>query len=525
MKALILSGQTPREPDDNRKDNITSEEASQLPIRFEEIESANSYCAPDGELSDAQMSLSRRDDAQLIAGDTSGAADTVTQIDQVVVDAETGKLVSVAAGGEMLTAEQFFSIYRLMGNRAKLSETELLLDRQQQQMEIWMDTLTRQMAAMMSSVYRMEAYLSQKLGLPITEENVFSAQSAEALKEDAPAMPEARPQSEEAQEQAPTQQDMPSASELGQEKEQEKEKPELRAEPLSALFPGSDAEQDEQQALLELPLLEKLDRIERMLDAAASGDAAREAANSAEAEDFTQPETADLTEPEDFTQPETADLTEPEAFAQPETADLPEPEDFIEPETLDLTEAGAFAEPGALHLTEVEEPAVEEEAVAEQEAALADAVSAEVGDENADLTERDEEEDTAESVAEMYSLKRPGAFYGDEEPIGKQLIESVIAELEAEDFAQPEDKADVEAVSEDDAAAAEEAGAEAESAAESAETAGVSAQNDTEKQRERTAQRNADRAASTFWENSGSQLLGMGLFVLVYCILTYFNIL
>lgn len=269
MRPIILSGQSLHMPDDNGKDHgnpgeasdaafgsenlkrenlvadASGEETSQLPVQFNEIESANSY----GEASLSENGyVGSADEAICVRPDAIG------QIDKVVVDAETGKLVSVTAGGEMLPAERFFAICSLAGaNDRGINHIEMILSKQQQQMETWMEVLSQQMSTMMNSMLRMEEYLSQKL-----ERAAAEAEDAPAEATEAPAETSAAEElcGDEAQEQV-----SPSVSEIGQDAEPEAESAEASAQQLLA----SETEQDGLPAE-ELPLSEEADRCEQPAD-------------------------------------------------------------------------------------------------------------------------------------------------------------------------------------------------------------------------------------------------------------------
>jgi hypothetical protein len=458
QKTLILSGQSLHAPVVNTRDNetlgessiaifrkgslkmeylvvnVSGEETSQLLVRFKEIESANSYCvlvSLDDNLPDNQAPLSPNDYIQLIGEDICVRPGTIGQIDKVIVDAETGDLISVTVGEEILSAEQFFTIYNLTGSDdTELGRAEMILNKQQQQIEAWMETLSQQMSTMTDSMLRMEKCLSQKLEQPATGADCISVRPTELSEVNDQVMSKVHPHSTETPDHVSSQFHMPLTSETEQDMERTNEQSAFNANLQMENPLASATKQDEHQSVLETLLLGKLDHIEQTLDVLVSRESLHD----------------------------TAIPTEQKKII----SDTPFPE-----------------------------------------------FEADDKNENVTLIKQAKEEDMTGFHTESYSLKQPGTISEEEKPIKDLLLDSIIAELKTARLDQPENKTDPQTVLSPDPV----------------KTADTAAKSRSEMHQVHTTQQKVKRSTSAFWKNSGSQVLGMSLFVMVYCMLTFFQIL
>ena len=137
--------------------NVPGEEGTSFPIRFEEIEMVSTYCiliSRNGDAPDEQAPLTSEEYIQLLGEAICVRPGVVAQIDKVVVDAETGELLSAEAGEEMLSARDLLAIYAAEEGGAEKDRTANVLNNQQ--METWVEVLAQQMSAMTRALTRME---------------------------------------------------------------------------------------------------------------------------------------------------------------------------------------------------------------------------------------------------------------------------------------------------------------------------------------------------------------------------------
>ena len=121
------------------------------------------------------------------------------------------------------------------------------------------------------------------------------------------------------------------------------------------------------------------------------------------------------------------------------------------------------------------------------------------------MTTQPQEEETFDFQLGAYSLKQPGADDAGDEPFQKLLLDSIIDEFKTGDFSQTADAPE----------GANPPAAHAQSPVE----------HPSEGSRANPVSRNVRRITSVFWKTSGSQVLGMSMFVVSYFALSFFQVL
>lgn len=410
--------------------NVPGEEGTSFPIRFEEIEMVSTYCiliSRNGGAPDEQAPLTSEEYIQLLGEAICVRPGVVAQIDKVVVDAETGELLSAEAGEEMLSARDLLAIYAAEEVGAEKDRTANVLNNQQ--METWVEVLAQQMSAMTRALTRMEEHLNQKMEPAAVGESP-SAQPADVLLSETQAAPEdALPNLH-----------MPIRSEAEWETEGGYDQFEFSAEPMDVQLPTLEETQDEQQSPLDSVVLgrleyieQKLEHIEQVLEGLSARETMHEVPLSA-APKITSANTLP---------PEFKDDSRNEQATSPKQTD----------------------------------------------------------------------ERTAGIHADEYSLKRPDINPDKESPIERLHIDPIIDSSKMDGFESTGSGAGLRAAWSPDLVRKTE------------KTSTDTPAADTKTRKADTAQRKDKPSTSVFWKTSGSQVLGMSLFVAVYCVLTFFQIL